>query len=501
MNNLLTPIDMLGSLIEPRREGEDLLSYRRRVLRVARVAYHRDMSDPEWLAYRTEELSARLGVDVELRPAYDDAELLAAASERLLTWDRVEERELLPAMRPMAAGRYTLYNMAPAVGSGVGSYLDLELFEDEERRVVATPGMVVIEGQVWYIPARPVRLIFRLPPGTTETAVLPLWIHSDHGHRLVPLSPTRLLMEAEDHTHELLLRDGIWRVEGGPHSHEVRPVKVEGPAFLLAGEALPEIGLDLEIGTSQLRGVFRHEVIDGEMGVPVWNLSGVEVTTDDGKHTCMVDPYDYWSERFWIGDDTHLHLVVPSEDGTALLAQASTPDGHTHTLPRPTIPTQRMLWPLEGEQDAPHPFAVGVTYEHGFAVLRSRWGLGDQLTILYDRGRLLELPVSRLRSGETLGIGPLEDASRVVVVSQRVRSGAVDLVLRTEDRYTGGVPRRVVALELAHNEGVQLLGVWRSDDRALVRLTLPELRGELRFYLVRRSGLLPAGTLNLDMLS
>jgi hypothetical protein len=469
MRNITTPIDMIGALITDRRPGEPLWSYRRRVLKVAGVLTKRDPSSSNWRQHREEELSGRTGYPVRLYEGQYDDELLETAQEQLLTYDRLDSWTDGPIRWPEygASGNSTLYNRAAPIGNGVGSESDLVPALDRETgRYFCGSGFVVIDGQIWYIPAEISRLQMRLPEGTKKTVLLPYQIDSNHAHSIEIVSTTRVRMVGSDgHTHLLEERGGIIRqirfrqgARYGRHDHALFPIETEGPAFISIGPHRPTINDTARIDSNDFQTIpdlTRTDTTDGFLGIPVLNLRGVEVQTQDDAHKGWVSPYDYYQGVFSIGDYTHRHDVEWAEDGSELVCRPAGIDSHSHRIDAPAVPESRIVVPVqEARPNEMHPFMVNVKEEKGWTVVESEYGLGPVLTLAFDVGEVREIPVSQPRPDYVVGIGSRKPASHVHVLETRPEAARPDQVLevlvRTEDEHTGGVPHQALFADVTY---------------------------------------------------
>lgn len=499
MQNLLTPIDLFGSLVTPRRPGEPLGPYRDRVLAVMGVVAHRDPSADDWVAARERELAGHTGHPVRLVDGSRDPQLLDEAEARLLTWDRLAAHDgpfVWP--RPAPSGARTLYNAALPRGSGVATADDLAPRRDRTTgRLWLAPGHVVVDGEVWYVAARPRRLAVPLPPNTTRTAVLPVRLVGDHPHRFEVVDDRTVRAVGPDgHRHEVTLDDGAFAfrdVDGG-HAHPLRSVDVDGPIFLAAGPPDPEldhVGLSATVSGAGRRELIAGAGLDAPVAVPVTSFAGVDVATADGEHAATVDPHDYWEGAYHLPGVTHGHDVVGG------VVQPGGPDGHTHTVVGPAAPAHRPLVPVvlsEGEPAGAHPYVGYLSYDRGFLVCENAHGLsgpgGGTLTVLFDAGHPsaaggpdagpaagpahVPVPDLPVRRGETVGLGPALPATRVWVesVAGAEPGGLAEVRVRSEDAHTGAVPLQYVEASVA---GTAVRAACRTgpDGRGALLLPVP----------------------------
>lgn len=481
--NILSPIDMIGSLIEDREPGETLADYRSRLVKVAEALGHADLSDPNWHAFREQELTARAGAPVRLIPGGDDRTLRKEAYGRLLTWRRLASWQgPFRWPEPAASGKAYRYNAAQGLGSGIAAAQDLAPYRVRNTDdVVVGPGYVLIEGLLYYIPARLERIVHLLPDGTTETVLLPFQIIAEHAHRIDIVDADSLSLVADDHTHTITRTvDDKWTMTGGDHTHELVPVSTNGPAFLRTGSLVAARSAD----------------IDGSPSIPIPLLQQIVVQTEDGAHEALVDPYDYYSGVFTIGDNEHTHEVYrTSVDDFYLTAQATTDDAHTHRIRPPVVPDNRFLTPImtQHEDDVfdartqNNPYAAYLRVEDGWTVISNPAGFGEVLVIGFDVGQLIDVPVETNQEGFILGIGPELPATQVHIpaISGGPAGSILRMTIRSEDKYTGAVGNTTVTARLE-------LGTWVGNidvltDRfgeGLCSFTLPDpgpLTGVLSF--------------------
>lgn len=541
MRNLFASIEMLGSLITERYDGEPLDAYRRRVLQTAGVLAHRDAASSDWLADRETEMAGRTGFACRLYHGENDEALLKEARSKLFTYDRMKTWSG-PFVWPRygASGEKTLYNKGAAQGSGVASLVDLEPAQLRSGRFVASPGYVLVGGTLYYLAADLERLCVRLPAGTNETVVLPLEIGTPddgsvyHGHRIDVVDEHILTLVASDHEHTLRRTHEGYVLEGGPHGHALRELELTGPCFMALSRVNPQIGLDFVVGdalagpVSEIQYAPRTTTIDGFLGVPALSTPGIEVTTDDGLHSGWIDPYSYYSGRFTLGTapsdpNAHTHTVRTSDDGTHLLLEPTTPDEHTHTLELPEVPQARLVLPVPSEDPiAEHPFLVRTREEYGYTIVSSEFGLAPegeegQLVMAFDRGRLLELPVPDVPRTYIFGLGEELPASRIHTIGHRRPHPApcepIELHLRSEDSATGGVPAVQFRIEVRYYLQGRLIergtyaGPFATGADAEAQVTIPTdcslLYDSLhfRYELLTREGWQEAGTYQLSIRS
>jgi hypothetical protein len=128
--NLVTGLDLFGSLIAPREDGEDLPQYQKRVRKAAEAMTERDTASGSWREAREQELEGHLGETARLEPAPEDERLLRRAEEQLFTYDRLSGEEG-PFRWPEqnAAGVPPLYNWTRPQGGGVAAPRSLQMTE------------------------------------------------------------------------------------------------------------------------------------------------------------------------------------------------------------------------------------------------------------------------------------------------------------------------------------------------------------------------------------
>lgn len=453
--NILTGLDLFGSLIDDRRDGELLSEYRSRLGTVASVLTKRDMSDPNWIAHRELELEGRTGKELRLIPGVQDRQLRAEAFGKLLTWKRLESwRGPFRWPEVGAAGRPYYYNDATAVGSGVASPLDLAPYKDfRTGNVFYGPGYCVADGAVWYVAAHLERIRMLLLAGTSETVVIPYQIIANHGHRIDIVDDNTLDFVGSDHTHRMVLNeDGTWTQTSGPTAHELVPINTEGPCFIRCGDD----------------NAARTEDIDNSQTIPIIEQQSMVVRTTDGRHEALVSPYDYFSGSFTIGDSSHVHKVsrVNPTDYYLTAAEAG-PDNHTHLIVPASIPTNRFLTPYmtqyESEvydsSDQTNPFIAYTRVEQGWTVISNPKGFGETLTLAFDTGTIIYPDQSPIRNGYVNGYGPEEPASHahIVYMSEAAAGANLKTVVRSEDRFSGGVPGTNLTMKIN-------LGSWTASQ-------------------------------------
>lgn len=502
MQNILTPLDMIGSMVTPRFEGEPLSVYRNRVLQVAGVIAKRDGSERTWLEEREQELSGRTGYSVKLFPGANDPELLDQAEKSLFTYNSLADWEgLFTWPEKSVSGEFTLYNRVGPTGSGVASANDLRpVFDKDTGRYHLTPGYIIVDSCVWYIPADLKRLRFDLPDNTTQTVIIPYQIFTDHPHRIDIIDRQTLQLVADDHTHDIQLLEEGWvfidytDLGGGPaeHDHDMHKINADGGVFLASTKRNPEVNINAYAGQngSTIQGITRKTSIDGMLGVPILNLLGEEITTTDGLHTAWIDPYAYWSGDFTIGDSDHIHEVINYAVQNAGL------NNHSHVIPTPTPPMERLLVPVLVEDEEQvyevisdnNPYIAQVKIDRGWTVIKNGQGLGESIIAAYDVGDLIDIPVRETPKSYSIGIGPEVGASQVFVtlVSPEVVSPGqnLDIKIRLEDQYTGGIPNGTVYANLytINSSGLKTRTTFTTSPQ------VTDLNGETILYVATPTG-------------
>ena len=210
------------------------------------------------------------------------------------------------------------------------------------------------------------------------------------------------------------------------------------------------------------------------------NLRGVDVSTRDGAHSGWVSPYDYHRGHFSIGDYTHQHDVRWAADKSELLCRPAGLDNHTHTIDAPVVPDNRIVVPVqEAMPSEMHPFMVNVREDRGWTVLESPHGLGPVLTLAFDVGDVREIPYQQPRPDYVVGLGYRKPATSVHVLTSRPdvarRGQLLELVVRTEDEDTGGVPHQSLWADVAY---LSADGTEQADTAHAVAVESSDYRAE-----------------------
>lgn len=493
MANLNTPADLLGALIDPRKEHEPLYQYRERLSKVAEVMAQRSLFDQEgedeWVDAREQELSGRMGQEVRLRDGSKDDQLVREAEESLITWDNVEDHDgpfRWPAMEPR--GRAPTYNSGGAATGGVAMPGDNLTFSED--RFAVTPGYALVGEELWYISANIEVLEFRVPEDTTQTVLVPWAIETTHPHRIVVESETEVVMiGADGHEHMIGVSSGNPTQTGydeagsdrSEHVHSIEKRDIEGPVFPQTRSPAPTSHTGG--GTLNTKGV---SSVAANRPVKVPHLAARTVRTNHDstghRHEVLVDPHRYWSGDFHLPGHGHSHQVTDWVVETA--------DEHDHTIPQPSIPDARSLIPrltnYEGQQllpDSPSPYVINMHVEKGWTVANIPAGSAGQLLVGYEPGGFRKMD-ERLLSESTnrlLGIGPNDPASQIhTEVEDSFPGTPFVLHVRAEDKHTGGVPATDVTV------------TWDGGGRSLTQRTnrhgeaefnIPTVEGQLEYEL------------------
>jgi hypothetical protein len=461
MANLLTPLDMMGELIDPRAEDEPLHEYKDRLSDVAGALATRSFAnipgEQSWREAREQELQGRVGTSVDLTAAYGDAELIEQADDQALTWDSISDRKgPIRWPRIEARGRPPRFGAGTAAGPGGAATPDTLR---PDGRLTLEPGYVLSGGELWYVPGELNTLSFQLPPSTNESVLVPWQIFSGHGHRIVPQSETELKLVAGDgHEHvieavrgEDPTQTGYNSSSTGPgtHTHSINVASVSGPAFAQTRPQAPTSNT----GGGPLSVADKTSIGPGRP-VKVPRLEAQTVTTQQTNdvnhaHSVLVSPHDYWSGDFLLVGTDHMHKVRDWVVEESL--------GHTHVVDKPTIPDTRPLIPrlTKYENDrlleaSNSPYVLNVRIEKGWPVASAPQGFSGQLLLGYDGGSRVEPPKEFLASRDSstvLGLGPDSGCARLRTDVAEARAGSpIELYVRAEDQYTGGIAGTAVSL-------------------------------------------------------
>jgi len=475
MQNIITGIDLLGTLIADRETGEELDEYADRMGQVAEQLTTRNLAAPgdEWVRAREKELEGRLNAPTTLRHAPGDNELAERANEKLSPESLLGEAPIRWPDYP-ASGDPPMFNWTYPENGGVASPGVLKLQEDQGQ-VAVSAGFVSTPRGIGYVPADPVRLHFHLPPGTKKTVILPWQIVSDHPHRIEVIDETTLKFIASDHEHTATRTEEGFGLDG-PHDHKMFPADVSGPCFPRTRPGIPTTSQE-SFGET----IPPDTKPDGweHMPLPVPILDQVEAETDDGEHKTAVDPFDYWSGDFVFVGDNHVHRVV---DYTVREA-----DGHSHPFTEPTPPADRGLIPhfnsiggvrLAAPED--HAYALNLSIEEGWLVGSSPEPLSPLLELVFDRSSTFGLPRLPGEAGDVIGIGPDLDPSRISLrhEGQAIAGSPTQIRLAVLDAEGALQPHEPVVL--ATNSGDRFERMTDSAGRADVFVTPPAGIGTLR---------------------
>lgn len=466
MRNLVTALDLFGGMIAPREDGEGLPDYVGRVKTAAEAMSERDTaSGDDWRKAREQELEGHLGEPVTLERAEEDPVLLDRAEDQLFTYESLSDREG-PFRWPEvnASGPPALYNWTRPSKGGVAAPGDLSLREGKNGRIYHEPGYVWSDGTLWYVPARPERAVFPLPSGTNKTVIIPWHIESRHAHRIEVVNEEKLKLVASGHEHVIRRTDEGWTQESGPHEHDMYPIDTDGPAALETRPARPRTGEPAQTGDA-LPGT---DNVNELRAWPVRYPGPVLAETDDGTHSHLVDPNDYWSGNFFFYGDDHRHKV---EDWTVQEANE-----HTHSVTKPNIPNRRPLWPLvsrhEGtklREETGNPYVANLRIKDGWTVAHLPEGFSEELVVRFDVGTGRQVPRLATADGDTVGLGPAKEATSVVITNVVEAHVGPDLILtvRAEDDWTGGVAGQKI--EVSHGEAETIVYTG-EDGRATAHL-------------------------------
>lgn len=472
MRNLVTTLDLFGGLIAPREDGEPLDDYARRVRTAAETMSERDTaSGDDWREAREQELSAHLGTDVTLEQGGKDPDLLDRAEDKLFTYESLSERDG-PFRWPEtnASGPAALYNWAQPSKGGIAAPRDLPLEEGSNGRIYHGSGYVWSHGSLWYVPARPRRVVFPLPSGTTKTVIIPWHIESRHAHRIEVEDKERLRLVASDHEHVIRRTLNGWTWESGPHTHSMEEIPADGPASMVTRGPRPRTGEPAKTGDTMTG----KDAANERLAWPVRYPGPARAQTDDGVHSHLVDPNDYWSGNFFFYGENHRHEVA---DWTVQEAA-----GHDHPLTKPPIPDYRPLWPLisrhEGtklREETGNPYVANLRIKDGWTVAHLPEGFSEELVVRYDTGDRREVPRPKMEEGDVVGLGPDAEATSVAITEVIEAYVGPDLVfkVRAEDDWTGGVSGKKIRVSHNYDGGAETFVYTGEDGRAVVRLPTP----------------------------
>lgn len=491
MQNIITGIDLLGSLIADRETGEHLDEYAGRMGQVAEQLSTRNLAAPdnEWVRAREEELQGRLGTGVQLTHAPNDNELAQKANEKLAPETLLGDAPIRWPDYP-ASGDPPYYNwMYPETG-GVGSPDSLQM----GGNAFAQTGFVATPYGVAYVPGDPVRVHFHLPAGTTQTVILPWRIESDHPHRIEVVDRDTLKFVASGHTHTAVRTEEGFDLDG-PHDHDMFPVDVSGPCFPRTRPPIPttsESGFGKTIPAGAEGGGHKN----APLPLPV--LDAIQAETDDSKHTTWVDPYEYWSGDFVFEGDTHTHQV----SGFQVLEA----DGHTHTFTEPTPPADRGLIPfltgVEGEplaSPAEHPFGLNLSIDQGWLVASSPKPISPLLELVFDRSPQFQLPEQPGRAGDVIGIGPDLAPSRIAIRAADTAIAGSPTTLNVEVLGPEGSLHKNEVVVITTNNGDRIERATDETGRASFSVTPPASIDTLELTATLQSDTAVTETAQLDV--
>ncbi|RME29024.1 MAG: hypothetical protein D6800_03155 [Candidatus Zixiibacteriota bacterium] len=462
--NILTPLDLFGSLITERKPGESLAAYRQRVEQVAANLALRDRSSPDWVAWRESELSGHLGMPVRLIPGDTDEDLIDEAYARRLTLRRLETLSGPVRWGDIpAGGDAPLYNRAFLKRGGVIDENHLRPARDGKGNVYASSGIVAIpSAALYYISGSFEDVYFDLPDGTTETALIPFTVEpaagvAPHGHRIDIVDESTLQLVADDHTHTLTYDGSSFTMSGGGHTHPLRPIAYQTRCIAAVCPTDPIVSRHSTDNAS---------VTGSDLDWGVWYrqlpyLSPVLVEVDE--HSVLVDPVDYWKGSFTLPAEDHVHVVE-----NWIVQEAA---GHTHTLNPPVVPSYRTLYviPTDKPLSDDNPYILETKIDRGWVVVRNAHGLGPRLCLSFINDKEVKIPVS----GEGIySIQRYETGRYLHIAEEYITSFEAEFLLISEDSYTGAVPLQRIWIE---SDAGHLLEV-RSDYKgeARVRIGLPD---------------------------
>jgi len=424
----------------------------------------------DWREARQQELAAHLGTEVLLQPAGEDPRLLDRAEKQLFTYESLEERG--GAFRwpeTNASGPAALYNWSVPSKGGVAAPGSLPLSESADGRLQHGPGYVWSEGALWYVPARPERAVFPLPPGTTETVVIPWQIESRHAHRIEIESEAKLRLVASGHEHVIRRTEEGWAQESGPHQHAMTAISTKGPASMSTRPARPRTGEPAETGDT-VSGV---DGTNERLAWPAHYPEAALAETGDGAHSHLVDPHDYWSGNFYLYGEDHRHEVTGWSVEPA--------QNHTHSLAKPQVPGHRPLWPSisrhEGaklREETGNPYVANLRIKDGWTVAHVPEGFSEELVLRYDTGSTREIPRLPATDGDAIGLGPGAEATTVALTNVVDAYVGADLILtvRAEDDWTGGISGEKI--RVSHDRGGETIVYTGDDGRATAHLPTPD---------------------------
>lgn len=478
--NIQTPLDLFGQLIDPRHEGEPLYAYKERLAHVAEAMLHRDLSPsgekPSWVEAREQELEGRVGQRVDLVAGGEDAELIEEGETKTLNYENLEDREG-PFRWPEASmrGVRPYYGWAESEKGGVSVPGSLLLHEREDGAYMQ-PGYVDTEDGYYYVGARLESTAFHLPPGTEETVLVPWDIKSNHPHRIVVVDEDTVALEADDHTHHVsYLGEQLAFMGSGVHEHDITRREPHGNVFPVTTSANPNTGMQTETGTESASGGFAGD----RFGVPTLSLDPVTIEVDE--HKTMVSPHDFWRGHFSLVADDHSHAVVDWEVEEVF--------GHTHAITRPPAPETRALVPrlskYEDNQllaEMKSPYVLDLRVEDGWIVASVEGGFSEELRLYYETGELREVPYKRFIDAHIdvdhgdidVGLTPEHEPDALytnVVRAQYMREIIVEV--RLEDKHTGGVSSRDVQVEWENEMAVTCSLTERTNCCGEVLFRIP----------------------------
>ena len=295
--NLRTGLDMLGYLVEPRREDEPLDEYRERLLQVGREVLNRSFlsvsaEDRPWREARQEELRGRTGdPNLQILPHPDPS----VFDSTKFTYDELNTRER-PFRWPLreARGEAPVFGEAEVQSGGVGSTESLSLSVADDQLYIE-PGYVLIQDRLYYVYGSSQSFLQHVPPGTEETVLLPWHISTTHAHIARIIDEDSIELEGVDgHKHELR-KDGTQLNFQGPHphTHEITPVEPNGPAFAHVSPSVVSTSSENGVVGGPLPHTNTNLLPNGSFESPItdWTLSGgaARTTGEDASGNASVE--------------------------------------------------------------------------------------------------------------------------------------------------------------------------------------------------------------------
>lgn len=466
--NIQTPLDYFGALIDPRQEGEELYAYKKRLAQVAEAMLERDLTPnenkPSWLQAREDELEGRVGERVELEAGGDDPELIEKGESQNLSYENLEDREG-PFRWPQQTlrGERPYYGWGKSKKGGVSTPGSL-LLHQRTGGVYMQPGYIDSEEGFYYVGAQLKSTVLHLPPGTEKTVLVPWDIESDHPHKITVVDENTVALEGSDHTHHVnYLGEQLGFMGSGTHTHDITRHDYSGAMFPVTTSSNANTALGTSTGTQTASGGFAGN----RFAIPTVSLRPVTVEIDE--HKTVVSPHDFWRGTFSLVAEDHSHQVTDWEVEEVF--------GHTHAISRPIPPATRPLVPrlsnYEGQQllsSIQSPYVLDLQIENGWVVGRVDGGFSEELRLFYETGELREVPYEQFLRQHTedtalqIGITPaLEPAHIHTEVVKAAPQREVVLRVRVEDKHTGGIAGEEVTATWDNNSGQAVQMTHRVD--------------------------------------